>query len=84
MIDPVIEAPSGVRTEWETTRHGSLYCAAGMEICGPITAEELAEQTTFTESQVLRGLGGAGRRGVVLRGAFPEKSGEFVSGEGAS
>ena len=70
VIDPVIEAPTGVRTEWETTDARTAVLRGWLEVCGPITAVELAEQTTFTESQVSATLEALEGEGVVLRGVF--------------
>ena len=77
-IDPVIEAPPGVRTEWETTDARISILRGWLEVCGPITAAELAEQTTFTESQVSATLEALEGEGTVLRGKF---RGEVPSSE---
>ncbi len=69
-IDPQIEAPPGVRTEWETTDARVSILRGWLEVCGPITATELAEQTTFSESQVFATLEALEGEGVVLRGTF--------------
>ncbi len=69
-IDPRIEAPPGVRTEWETTDARISILRGWLEICGPITAAELAEQTTFSESQVSATFEALEGEGVVLRGTF--------------
>jgi ATP-dependent Lhr-like helicase len=73
VIDPIIEAPSGVRREWEATDARVAVLRGWLEVCGPITAEELARQTTFTESQVFAALEALEGEGVVLRGAFRER-----------
>ena len=69
-IDPVIEAPPGVRTTWETTDARVSVLRGWLETCGPITAEELAEQTTFSVSSVSAALEALEGEGVVLRGVF--------------
>ncbi len=69
-IDPSIHAPPGVRTEWETTDARIGILRGWLEFCGPITATELAEQTTFSESQVSATLEALEGEGVVLRGTF--------------
>ena len=74
-IDPVIAAPSGVRTAWETTDARVAVLRGWLEVCGPITSAELANQTTFTESQVSSALEALEGEGTVLRGVFRE-SGE--------
>ncbi len=72
-IDPVIEAPPGVRTDWETTDARVSVLRGWLEVCGPITAEELAVQTTFSASAVSAALEALEGEGVVLRGAFRER-----------
>ncbi len=69
-IEPVIEPPTGVRTAWETTDARIAVLRGWLEVSGPITAEELAVQTTFTESQVSAALEALEGEGVVLRGVF--------------
>lgn len=69
-IEPVIEAPPGVRTAWETTDARVSILRGWLEMCGPITAEELAEQTTFSVSSVSAALEALEGEGVLLRGAF--------------
>ena len=69
-IEPRIEAPPGVRTEWETTDARVSILRGWLEVCGPITATELVEQTTFSESQVSATLEALEGEGVVLRGTF--------------
>ncbi|MFM9965046.1 MAG: DEAD/DEAH box helicase [Planctomycetaceae bacterium] len=69
-IEPAIDAPPGVRTEWETTDARLSVLRGWLEVCGPITAEELAQQTTFTESQVFVTLEALEGEGTVLRGKF--------------
>ena len=74
-IEPMIEAPPGVRTEWETTDARMAVLRGWLEVSGPITATELAEQTTFTESQVFVTLEALEGEGTVLRGVFRERGG---------
>ena len=76
LLDPVIAVPSGVRTAWETADARVAVLRGWLEVCGPITAAELADQTTFTESQVSAALEALEGEGVVLRGSFREKRGE--------
>ena len=71
-IDPQIDAPPGVRIEWETTDARVSVLRGWMEVCGPITAAELAQQTTFSESQVFATLEALEGEGAVLRGTFRE------------
>ncbi len=81
-IDPVIEPPSGVRIEWETTDARISILRGWLEVCGPITAAELAEQTSFTESQISATLEALEGEGTVLRGSFREKSCELLVASG--
>lgn len=69
-IEPQMEVPPGVRTDWETTEARVALLRGWIETCGPITSQELAEQTAFSESQVFAALEALEGEGVVLRGQF--------------
>ncbi len=69
-IDPVIEPPLGVRTVWEAMEARVAMLRGWLEISGPITVGELADQTSLSESQVAACLEALEGEGTVLRGAF--------------
>ena len=73
-ISPLIQIPDGVRTNWESAEARISLLRGWLEVCGPITAEELATQTTFDPELVFASLEALEGEGIVLRGRF--RSGE--------
>ena len=56
--------------EWEATDARVAMLRGWLEISGPITAAELAKQTSLTEPQVAACLEALEGEGIVLRGHF--------------
>jgi ATP-dependent Lhr-like helicase len=68
--EPSIDVPDGVRTEW-TAIDARLEMLRGLiEVCGPITAADVAARTSITAEQAAASLEALEGEGVVLRGRF--------------
>ncbi|MDA0590681.1 MAG: DEAD/DEAH box helicase [Planctomycetota bacterium] len=73
MLDPLIEAPEGVRTEWNNVEARIATIRGLMEVSGPLTADEVSQRTGMTDGQAFGSLEALEGEGIVLRGRFREK-----------
>ena len=69
-ITPAVTVPSGVRQDWTSIDARVAIIRGLLEICGPISVEEVAERTWTTVSQAGAALEALEGEGVVLRGHF--------------
>eukprot|EP00913_Durusdinium_trenchii_P005682 g5300.t1 len=71
-IEPVpdVDVPATVRQTWETAEARIAIVRGLIEICGPITASEVAARVGITTSQAAAALEALEGEGVVLRGRF--------------
>ena len=84
MLNPVIEAPEGVRTEWNNVEARVASIRGLMEVSGPLTAEEVSQRTGMTDRQASGSLEALEGEGIVLRGRFRERTVPSpLGGEGA-
>ena len=78
-LSPVIEAPDGVRTDWNNVDARIATIRGLMEVSGPQTAEEVARRTGMTDRQAFVSLEALEGEGIVLRGKFREsRNGESL------
>ncbi|MCI0673619.1 MAG: DEAD/DEAH box helicase, partial [Myxococcaceae bacterium] len=75
VLEPAVEPPPGDAPVESETAAVALV-RGRMEVCGPITAAELAVRVGLGESQVLQALARLESDGQVLRGAFRPSTGE--------
>ncbi len=75
VLEPAVDVPLGVKTDWENTEARVAMVRGLLEICGPVTTEEAARRIGITISQADAALESLEGDGVVLRGRFtnPEK-----------
>jgi ATP-dependent helicase Lhr and Lhr-like helicase len=73
MLDPLIEAPEGVRTDWNNVDARIATIRGLMEVSGPLDAEEVAHRTGLTDRQAFGSLEALEGEGIVLRGRFRKK-----------
>ncbi|MFP6763148.1 MAG: hypothetical protein VB858_06010, partial [Planctomycetaceae bacterium] len=69
---PLIEAPCGVRTEWNEVDARIAAVRGLMEVSGPLTARVVSQRTGITERQAAGSLEALEGEGFVLRGKFCE------------
>ena len=69
-LDPPIAAPDGVRLDWPAGDARVAITRGLLEVCGPITATDVAERLAFTTPQAEAALEALEGEGVVLRGRF--------------
>ena len=81
---PTITAPSTVRHDWSDAEARTTYIRGLIEICGPITSEELAARLCLTQSQCEASLEALEGEGLVLRGKFSPALTEQQSEDWAS
>lgn len=81
-IDPVITTPVELQVEWQSEDARVAIVRGLIEICGPITADEIASQLGFTTSQAEACLMYLEGEGVVLRGRFNPRPVEAASESG--
>ena len=70
MLDPLIEAPEGVRTEWNNVEARIATIRGLMEVSGPLTSDEVSQRTGMTDGQAFGSLEALEGEGIVLRGRF--------------
>jgi ATP-dependent Lhr-like helicase len=70
--DPPLSVPSGVRTDWIDTEARVATIRGLLEVCGPITHDEVAHRLGFTPSQSAAALEALEGEGAVLRGQFKD------------
>ena len=83
-FEPMIEAPSGVRTDWSAVDARIVMIRGLIETCGPIMATEVARRLHVTERQAFASLEALEGEGLVLRGRFEDVSDQTVPTEGLS
>ncbi len=76
VVDPVIEVPEGVRTEFSSTEARVAIVRGLVEVCGPTTDREIATELAITASQAAAALEALEGEGTVLRGRFRTVEGE--------
>jgi ATP-dependent Lhr-like helicase len=69
-LQPKINVPAGVKTDWTTVAARCALIRGLVEICGPITTGQLADRLLLTMSQTFASLEALEGEGVVLRGRF--------------
>ena len=69
-LDPVIEAPPGIRTDWDNVTARVAALRGLMEVSGPLTHQEAATRTGMKDNQAAAGLEALEGEGIVLRGKF--------------
>lgn len=79
-IQPTLEIPAGVRTDWPSTEARVAILRGLLETSGPITADEAALRTGVTVSQAFAALEALEGEGIVLRGHFtPQRREDWFS-----
>ncbi|MEX1097469.1 MAG: helicase-related protein, partial [Planctomycetales bacterium] len=68
--EPPLVVPEGVEREWESTAARVAVVRGLLEVCGPITAADVAARLCITASQSDAALEALEGEGVVLRGRF--------------
>ena len=76
VVDPVIEVPEGVRTEFSSTEARVAIVRGLVEVCGPTTDREIATELAITAAQAAAALEALEGEGTVLRGRFRTVEGE--------
>ena len=74
VLEPAVDVPLGVKSEWENTEARVTMVRGLLEICGPVTTEEAARRIGITLSQADAALESLEGDGVVLRGHFTSRS----------
>ncbi|TWU11657.1 putative ATP-dependent helicase Lhr [Symmachiella macrocystis] len=69
-VAPPVTVPENVRQEWESTEARVAIVRGLMEMCGPISVEEVAERTWTALNQAAAALEALEGEGVVLQGHF--------------
>jgi ATP-dependent helicase Lhr and Lhr-like helicase len=72
-IDPVVDVPDGVRTDWDNVTARVATVRGLMEVSGPLTHVEVAEQTGIPEQFTFGVLEALEGEGIVLRGHYRAK-----------
>ncbi|MBI1309985.1 hypothetical protein GC176_01670 [bacterium] len=72
-LDPPIEAPEGVRLDWNNVEARVAAVRGLIETCGPITHIEAAERVGLSPEQTFACLEALEGEGLVLRGRFRPK-----------
>lgn len=70
IFEPECPIPESVRQEWDVIEARITYVRGLMEICGPVTASQLAKRLSLTPQQTFVILEALEGEGVVLRGKF--------------
>jgi ATP-dependent Lhr-like helicase len=70
VLQPTISAPQSVRHDWTSTEARIAMVRGLIEICGPVTSEDIAGRLSFTGPQTSAALEALEGEGVVLRGQF--------------
>jgi len=70
LLTPAVMVPVEVRQNWESTEARVSMVRGLLEVCGPITADIVAERLGITISQADAALEALEGEGVVLRGKF--------------
>ncbi|GAB4150668.1 MAG: DEAD/DEAH box helicase [Planctomycetaceae bacterium] len=67
---PAVRVPTTVKQDWQPAEARVAIVRGLMEICGPITTDELARRVHINESQAQAALEALEGEGLVLRGRF--------------
>lgn len=70
VLAPPVTVPPEVRHDWDSTDARVSMVRGLLEVCGPITAADVAERLSITVSQADAALEALEGEGVVLRGRF--------------
>lgn len=70
LANPAIEVPNTVKQEWDSVEARLGMIRGLLEVSGPVTAAQIAEDLSLTESQVNAALNALEGEGIVLRGQF--------------
>lgn len=82
MADPPIEVPSTVKQEWDSVEARLGMIRGLLEVSGPVTTAQIADELSLTGSQVDAALHALEGEGTVLRGQFtPTQSTEQANEE---
>ncbi|MAT15631.1 MAG: DEAD/DEAH box helicase [Planctomyces sp.] len=83
--EPAWPVPESIRTDWESVEAKIIYVRGLMDVCGPITATELAGRLSLEVEQTKLLLEALEGEGTILRGRFtfgsykPEEDSEEAS-----
>ena len=69
-INPIVNVPLEVRTDWESTDARVAMVRGLLELCGPVTGDTVAERIGITRSQATAALEALEGEGLILRGFF--------------
>src|SRR5262245_10295140 len=70
VVEPPLDVPQGIRRDWTAEEARVAMVRGLMEVCGPITSTQIAEQLGIESSQTDACLEALEGEGVVLRGKF--------------
>jgi len=77
IAEPPLDVPEGVRRDWTAEEARVAMVRGSMEVCGPITGEQVADQLGIEVNQATACLEALEGEGVVLRGRFTNPKSEI-------